>query len=236
MNELHPTQNQILYKLKFSKGLHYSEMKPDKEMENNQFQFHLDQLLKKGYVTKSGDIYELAGTGKQYVKKLDSETGKVVKQPHVSVRVACIKNTGPENEYLFYTRLMHPYYGCQGFPAGKLEHGETLMEAAKREIQEETGLTGEPKMVAVTHYIDIDGSGECLTDKLMFLFTIMNPSGDLVGSKEGKYEWIKRSEVESKILKPFENIEGVLKELDILDKYDHHISFIEKVNNVEGKF
>ena len=50
MEKLHDIQNQILKRLMFSTGLRYTEMKPDKEMENNQFQFHLNQLTKKGYV------------------------------------------------------------------------------------------------------------------------------------------------------------------------------------------
>jgi len=220
----------------FSTGLKYTEMKPDKDMENNQFQFHLDQLTKKNYVVKTETTYKLDVKGKQYVKKMDNVSGEVIKQPHLSVRAACIRKISGENEYLFYKRLKHPYYGCQGFPAGKLEHGEIISEAVLRELKEETGLTGTPELAAITHYLDMDKSGNCLTDKIMFLFVIRNPIGKLVGSEEGEYSWIKRSEVETKITNPFENIEGVLKELELLDKFYGKITFIEKANEVEEKF
>ncbi len=236
MNNLHQTQNQILKKLMFSTGLRYSELKPDPEMENNQFQFHLDQLLKKDFIIKNGDLYELTSAGKQYVKSMDNETGKQIKQPHLSVRICCTRTVDGETEYLFYTRLKHPYFGCQGFPAGKLEHGEILAEAAQRELLEETGLTGDAKLVAVTHYLDMDKSGQCLTDKMMFLFVVKDPVGELVDSIEGKYEWIKKSEVAAKIIKPFENIEGVFKELEVIEGFNGAITFIEEVNEVEERF
>jgi 8-oxo-dGTP diphosphatase len=236
MNKLHPLQNQILRNLMFSTGLRYTEMKPDKEMENNQFQFHLDQLIKNEFVTKDGDSYKLTERGKQYVKVVDNQTGEIIKQPHISVRAACIRKNGKENEYLFYTRHKHPYYGCQGFPAGKLQHGEIISEALLRELREETGLSGKPELVAVTHYLDINKKGDCLTDKIMFLFVVKDTTGELVSSEEGEYEWVKRSEVVLKITKPFENIEGVLSELEMIDDFGGKIKFIEKTNEVEDKF
>ena len=236
MSELHNIQNQILKRLMFSTGLKYTEMKPDKEMENNKFQFHLDKLTEQNYVEKDGDKYKLTDKGKHYIKRLDGVSGELVKPPHVSVRAACIRKVGNENEYRFYTRLKHPYYSGQGFPAGKLQHGEKLGEAAIRELNEETGLTGEPKFAAITHYLDMNKRGECITDKLMFLFIVENPTGTLADSEEGKYEWIKRSEVDSKITKPFESMEGVYRELDLIDNFDGTIKFIEKANEVEDLF
>lgn len=124
----------------------------------------------------------------------------------------------------------------QGFPAGKLEHGELLAGAAKRELLEETRLTGKPELAAITHYLDLDSNGNCITDKIMFLFIVRNPTGKLAGSAEGEYVGVKSSEVEEKITKPFEKMEGVLKELDMIEAFDGNINFIEKENNVEENF
>ena len=250
MNTLHNFQNQILKKLMFSEGLKYSQMKPDPEMENNQFQFHLDQLTKNNFVKKNGNKYFLDTKGKHYIKKMDNESGEIVKQPHISVRIACVRKVeslevtadnkaadkNNENEYLFYKRLKHPYFGCQGFPAGKLEHGEIIKQAAARELLEETNLTADLQLCAVTHYIDLDKNKNVLTDKLMFLFIAQNPKGELVQSAEGEYGWVKRSKVKQKITKPFEDIDVVIKELDIIDSFDGTITFVESVHEVEEKF
>ena len=52
MRQLHEIQLQILKKLLFASGLRYAQIKPDPQMENNQFDFHLDQLIDGGYVEK----------------------------------------------------------------------------------------------------------------------------------------------------------------------------------------
>lgn len=236
MNKLHSIQNQILKKLMFATSLRYTEMKPDKDMENNQFQFHLDQLIKNEFIVKENSTYKLANKGKQYIKKMDDVPGQIIKQAHLSVRIVCTREIQNEKEYLFYTRLKHPYYGCQGFPAGKLEHGEKLEEAAKRELLEETGLNGHAKLAAITHYLDLDKNGECLIDKIMFLFIVKNPEGKLEGSHEGKYEWVNESDIKKAITKPFENIEVLMEEIDLVNSFNGNITLLEKENEVESNF
>lgn len=54
-----------------------------------------------------------------------------------------------DNQYLLCLRPAHKRHGgCWEFPGGKLEPGETLLDAARRELREELGLevlsAGEP--------------------------------------------------------------------------------------------
>lgn len=54
---------------------------------------------------------------------------------------------------LFCKRMSDPYEGCLNFVGGKVEPGETSIEAAYRELQEETGITS--KQIQLYHFMDI---------------------------------------------------------------------------------
>jgi 8-oxo-dGTP diphosphatase len=52
-----------------------------------------------------------------------------------------------EDRLLLARRTNEPDAGCWGFPGGYVESGETLAEAAVRELQEETGIVSEAHSV-----------------------------------------------------------------------------------------
>ncbi|EPX81393.1 MULTISPECIES: NUDIX hydrolase [Rhodobacterales] len=52
-----------------------------------------------------------------------------------------------DNQVLLVRRANPPDAGRWGFPGGKIKHGETLFEAATRELAEETGVSAEPLRV-----------------------------------------------------------------------------------------
>lgn len=47
-----------------------------------------------------------------------------------------------DDQILLVRRANPPDAGRWGFPGGKIEFGETVLEAAERELSEETGVTG----------------------------------------------------------------------------------------------
>lgn len=87
-------------------------------------------------------------TGKIINMRLDEaelENGSIVKREVVEhpggVSVAALTD---KNELLFVRQFRYPYREVVlELPAGKLEKGEDPFEAGKRELQEETGTTGE---------------------------------------------------------------------------------------------
>jgi len=52
-----------------------------------------------------------------------------------------------DDEILLVCRKTPPDAGMWGFPGGKMEFGETIEQAAVRELFEETGITAEPEGV-----------------------------------------------------------------------------------------
>ncbi|MER8379745.1 MULTISPECIES: NUDIX hydrolase [unclassified Mesorhizobium] len=63
-----------------------------------------------------------------------------------------------ENTVLLVKRARPPSQGLYAFPGGKVEAGETLEQAARRELLEETGL--QARNYRPLREIHIDGSGD----------------------------------------------------------------------------
>jgi 8-oxo-dGTP pyrophosphatase MutT (NUDIX family) len=232
----HPIQLLILKKLLFAPSLRYTELKPNPDLENNQFDFHLDQLIKASYIIKQANLYLLTSTGKEFANSMDTDQVKIVKQAKISVFVASVKSNKKATEFLIYTRLKQPFYGKQGFLSGKVLYGETVEQAAEREFNEETGLTGKPKTVALHHYLVYEKTThKLIEDKFMFLCLIKNPKGNLIGSNEGKYEWVKTPNLLTYVTNHFENKTRFKKDIKQILEFKGDIVF-EEITHLTNDF
>lgn len=70
-------------------------------------------------------------------------SGSVVDRPSVGVLAVVLH----EDRLLLARRTHEPDAGCWGFPGGYVELGETVAEAAARELHEETGMTARAREV-----------------------------------------------------------------------------------------
>ncbi|MGV6873512.1 NUDIX hydrolase [Pseudochelatococcus sp. B33] len=65
-----------------------------------------------------------------------------------------------EGRTLLVRRANPPDAGLWGFPGGKIDHGETIEDAALRELREETGVRGEARRVfGAVDVFDRDAAG-----------------------------------------------------------------------------
>ncbi len=75
---------------------------------------------------------------------------------------------------------------------GKLEPGETMVQAMKREIKEETGLQVE----GYAYYGKIDFLNDSCPAERMYLFKVTSFSGDERECDEGDLAWVKKEEMD----------------------------------------
>ncbi len=227
MKEINPLQVEILQKLLYSDGLKFSQIKP-KEVEGSLFTFHLDQLIKNRYIIKSIDKYELTQLGKEFANRMDLGDITVHSQAKVSVVLVCRKDINNTESLLLYTRQKAPFFGFQGFPTGKVKKGEEILKAARRELKEETGLTGLPKLLCIRHYTIFNSNSEMIEDKIFFVCKFDQPDGELVQSSEGSFEWVNRAQVWDYLKKPVPEIKEILEQIDSIE-----ISFKESSYSTE---
>lgn len=186
----HVAQMKILRHLLLAPHAAFAELQKQTGMTSDHANFHIKKLVDVGYLQKDvSDKYTLTRVGKEYANRMDTDDNVIEKQPKISVALIVENDNG---EFLAQQRLKQPYYGFWGRPTGKIRWGETMVEAAARELMEETGLTAELSVAGFYHKMDYDKeSGDLLEDKIFVLIYGQNPTGELIVDDEGHHnEWM----------------------------------------------
>lgn len=195
MQDLHKVQMKILLELLFRPASRFTDLNID-GLTNDHFTYHIQKLVSDGYVEKVNGKYSLTQTGKEFANRIDEKTSSFVKQAKVGVLYCAIREGKNGKEYLIHERTKEPFRGCHGFGSGKVEFGESLFGAAKRELNEETGLEGEPIYAGVNHYTNEDPQGKLLADRVLFVFKFFEPEGNLIPLGDGVISrWITEEEM-----------------------------------------
>ncbi|MEM6997977.1 MAG: NUDIX domain-containing protein [Patescibacteria group bacterium] len=213
---IHDAQTLILRELLFQPDARFVELQKQTGLSSDHFSFHLNKLLELAYVVKiSRGRYSLSPAGKEHANKLDTDDNTIERQPKVAVLLGVTKYQDGETLYLMQERLKQPYYGFWGFPTGKIRWGETILEAASRELDEETGLEATCKYIGLYHeHVTLKESGEMIEDKIFHFVLCKNPIGDLLESFEGgRNKWMTLDEVHE-ISPKFESFEHELSLLE----------------------
>jgi ADP-ribose pyrophosphatase YjhB (NUDIX family) len=164
---VHHIQTKILGKLLYADSFGYAAMRPA-GIESNQFAYHLDQLLRAGLICKQDRKYMLTPAGLTFVDRL-SQTAMVPRmQPNI---LTAIQLTNDHNQILLYTRKFQPYIYRHGLPQGKIHMGETVAQAASRELQEKTGLSDIKLTQKGIVYLEVKQQGALINKILVHLFT-----------------------------------------------------------------
>lgn len=153
--------------------------------------YHLKQVIEEGLVKKRPDgKYELTSEGNLLADKTSLSNLKPRIQPKIITLIVCQNKQG---EFLLYKRKRQPLISLIGFPYGKIHLGETIFQAAGRELKEKTNLSANLKHCGEV-YLTTYQQGELISQILAHIFTGTNLSGDLKkDSQIGECFWEKLS-------------------------------------------
>jgi len=197
---LHPAHVAILRVLLFQPNARFAQLQKASALTSDHFSFYLKQLIDEAYIHKDEQgAYALTSKGKEFANRFDTDARTVERQPKTAV---CLMIYSADGKQLVQQRLKQPFYGYWGRPTGKIRWGETILNAAARELQEETGLTADLTFASIYHKMDYNkDTGELLEDKIFFVIECQHPHGTLITDFEGgRNAWMTQAEYDAQEL------------------------------------
>lgn len=209
--EIHPVQAQILRVLLFQTETRFADLNTT-DLTTDHFTFHVKRLVKTGLIKKNRKgLYGLTPIGKEFANRFDTDNVVLERQAKVGVLVVGVRKEKNLTKFLVQQRLKQPFYGYHGFISGKVRWEETIIEAAGRELKEESGLAGELKMASVEHKMDYSQASQFLEDKFFFIVRAEKTKGKLIKIFEGgKNRWLTKKEI-YKLPKLFRDVKTIIK-------------------------
>lgn len=191
MADLHKIQMLILRELLFHPNSRFTELNIQ-GLSTDHFSYHVSVLIRDGYVEKDNSKYSLTTNGKEYANRMDTDEASIERQPKIAVMIVATKRIKGKKYLLVQERTKEPYFGYSGFITGKIRYGEKVLETAKRELKEESGLEcSEVHIKRLVHdHVVLEDTGELVEDKMFYVIHIVNPIGELVSTLNGKNVWI----------------------------------------------
>lgn len=195
MNNLHKIQMLILRELLFHPNSRFTDLNIQ-GLTSDHFSYHINTLIEEKYVEKGDQGYSLTAKGKEFANQMDTEEVVIEKQPKIAVMIVPVKLKDDKKYLLVQERTKEPYFGYRGFITGKIRYGEKVLETAKRELKEETGLTCEDihlKRIVHNHVV-LEENGDLVEDKMFYIITAINPEGEILNTQNGKNFWVTEKE------------------------------------------
>lgn len=193
MSQIHKTQASILFSLRHAASASFSELMRPTGLESDSFKFHLQKLVKVGLVQKSaGGEYSLTAKGKEFANNIDTPNLELKHRPKISMLILPSRRTEKGLEYLMQQRKRQPYFGYWGNLSGPVLWGESIEEAAARELLKQTGLQGKLAVHATYRQRDfVRGTQTMLEDKIFLIVEATHLTGELVTDWRGGHnQWM----------------------------------------------
>ncbi len=208
-NTFSPIQNHILSKLKNAKSLRYSELMPEYRVQNDLFNYHLQFLVKKGFVEKLGNEegYTLSTVGIKHVADPILSDSKVITSLFKSNVITIVSRVvDGKIEILNQLRKSNPSYGKVGVMGGVIWKGENTLTAASRKLKQETGLEADFKLIGIERRI-MYVQDELFSDLFFpIAYSDTVTGGELQSTEFGENMWVSIEQAIQNESNPFDSI------------------------------
>lgn len=184
-------QKEILARLLGAQSLRYRDARPD-EVENDLYNYHLQFLVQKGLVEKEDARYRLTDAGQKYVFETRpiAVGGREADLFKVCVLDIVCDISGDKILVLNQERKREPFYGKKGILGGPIKKGEFVLDAAKRNLELETGLIGDFRILgSVRSLIKVEEDESIFSDALYYIGLATSFSGELKNTDFGDNFW-----------------------------------------------
>lgn len=229
--KLHHFQKEILGSLSHVIDARFNDLLIE-GLESEHMNYHLKKLVELGFVEKHGQKYSLTDKGKDYSNLMDDNIEFIEKQPKTSVLLRIMrKNDAGAVEQLLSRRLRQPYFGKVGRLTGKVRFGESLEEAVRRELFEETGLLAKRVVLEqLYHKLRHNADGEYIQDVIFYRFFVADCYGNLIEKTDHQENfWV--SEIELRDSKEYD----LFDDFEFLYQYrPDKVGFVEHDHIAEG--
>jgi hypothetical protein len=190
MKEFSEIQNQIIARLKNADTLRYGQIKPEGS-DNDLYNYHLQQLVKKGFIDRSDEGYGLSDSGKKLVADANLLSGNPASHHLFKINVLTVLSRVVDGEIqvLQQLRKSQPSYGKIGVPGGVVRKGEWIVDSAKRKLETETGLVADFRLLGNERRMLYKNS-ELFSDLIFPIAYADHHEGELIKETEyGEHMW-----------------------------------------------
>lgn len=164
---MHNIQHAILSKLATVESARFSKIKPA-NTETNLYSYHLNTLMRQGYVQKAEGVYKLTAAGLAYADRMSKDKVSLRVQPKIITMTVLINE---RNAVYLYPKLKQPFIGRWNLPSGKLHMDDSdVGSAAKREIQEKLGVVLDDVVHVGDAYIRVRSGQDLISTVFAHIF------------------------------------------------------------------
>ena len=191
--QFHHIQKGILLSLATNAPQRFTQLQPPR-IPNNTFSYHLKKLLDSGYIKPTEKGYILTRKALKLIV-YGVNQHKTKSTPRT---ISLIYITNSDDEILLLSRNNRPFQGWYSLPSGLIHLGETLQDAAQRELLEkttiETNKNLEPAGVIEFRYLEQE-TKDIFVHAIAFVY-VYNYQGKRealndISTKYGQLTWSK---------------------------------------------